>query len=164
MSNAPAFELANVGSGPDPLSLDVLAAEYAFVLVLLQRDHYCTNCRKQVQQVAARYDAFVGRNAEVVSVVPEPRENVQEWQDAYDLPFPLLADPDVAVGEAYDQPVRFGFLGDWSDFLGRMPEAILVDSRGAAPEVVWSYAGRSTFDRPSVDDLLAAIDAEAASR
>lgn len=160
MSSAPEFELANVGPGADPLSLSALAADHDFVLVLLQRDHYCTNCREQVQTVAGRYDAFVDRGTEVVSVVPEPRENVQEWQDAYDLPFPLLADPEVAVGEAYDQPVRFGFLGEWSDFLGRMPEAILVDCRDAdaGPEVVWSYAGRSTFDRPSVDDLLEAID------
>jgi hypothetical protein len=28
--------------------------------------------------------------------------------------------------------------------------------------VAWSYAGRSTFDRPDVDDLLDAIDERAA--
>jgi len=158
MSSAPQFELANVGPGPDPLSLSALASEHAFVVVLLQRDHYCTNCREQVQAVAERYQEFVDRDAAVVSVVPEPRENVREWQDAYDLPFPLLADPDVAVGEAYDQPVRFGFFGEWSDFIGRMPEAVLLDCRGDEPAVAWSYAGRSTFDRPDVDDLLDAID------
>jgi len=158
MSTAPSFTLDNVGPGADPLSLSALAGEHDFVVVLLQRDHYCTNCREQVQAVAERYDAFRERDAEVVSVVPEPREKVRAWQDSYDLPFPLLADPDVAVGEAYDQPVRFGFLGEWSDFLGRMPEAVLLDCRGDAPAVAWSYAGRSTFDRPAVDDLLAAID------
>jgi len=158
MSTAPSFTLANVGPGPDPLSLAALADDNDFVVVLLQRDHYCTNCREQVQTVAERYGEFRERGAEVVSVVPEPRENVQAWQDSYDLPYPLLADPDVAVGEAYDQPVRFGFLGEWSDFLGRMPEAILLDCRGDEPAVAWSYAGRSTFDRPAVDDLLAALD------
>jgi peroxiredoxin Q/BCP len=162
MSTAPAFELANVGPEPDPCSLSALASEHAFVLVLLQRDHYCTNCREQVQQVASRYDEFASRSAEVVSVVPEPREKVAEWQDAYDLPYPLLADPDVDVGDAYDQPVRYGFLGEWSDFLGRMPEAVLVDCRDDQPEVAWSYAGRSTFDRPNVDDLLDAVDEQAA--
>ncbi|MBX0322755.1 peroxiredoxin family protein [Halomicroarcula sp. F13] len=151
------FSLPNVGPGPDPLSLSALAADHEFALLLFQRDHYCTNCREQVQTVAGRYDEFVDRDAEVVSIVPEPEDRVREWQDSYDLPYPLVADPDATAGDAYDQPVRFGFLGDWSDFLGRMPEAVLVDLRDG-PEVVWSYRSKSTFDRPGVDDLLDAID------
>lgn len=151
------FSLPNVGPGPNPLSLSALAAAHDFALLLFQRDHYCTNCRQQVQTVAGRYDEFADRDTEVVSIVPEPAERVQEWQDSYDLPYPIVADPGATAGDAYDQPVRFGFLGDWSDFLGRMPEAVLVDLRDDT-EVVWSYRSTSTFDRPSVDDLLAAID------
>lgn len=152
------FSLPNVGPGPDPRSLADLANEDDFVAVYLQRDHLCTNCRKQVQQVADRYEQFRDRGAEVVSIVPEPRERVRSWQDSYDLPYPLLADPDATAGETFDQPVRFGFLGDLSDFLGRMPEVVVVDGRGDDPTVAWSYSGRSTFDRPSVDDVLAAVD------
>jgi len=152
------FTLPNVGPGPDPLALSDLVAEHNFVVVYLQRDHLCTNCRKQVQQVANRYGEFREHSAEVVSVVPEPREKVQAWQDSYDLPYPLLADPDAAAGETFDQPVRFGFLGELSDFLGRMPEAVVVDTRDGGPTVGWSYAGRSTFDRPSIDDVLDALD------
>jgi len=151
------FSLPNVGPGPDPLSLSALASDHDFALLLFQRDHYCTNCRKQVQTVAGRYAEFARRDAEVVSIVPEPSEKVREWQDSYDLPYPLVADPETAAGDAYDQPVRFGFLGDWSDFLGRMPEAVLIDLR-ESPEIVWQYRSKSTFDRPSVDDLLSAVD------
>jgi peroxiredoxin Q/BCP len=155
--SAPAFELTNVGPGPDPFSFSALDDDVDAVVLLLQRDHYCTNCRKQVRAVADRYDEFRERDVEVVSIVPEPRERVGEWQASYDVPFPLLADPDATAGEAYDQPVRFGFLGDLFDFVGRMPEAAIVDLRGE-PTVVWSYAGTSTFDRPSIDDLLARLD------
>lgn len=149
--------LPNVGPGPDPCSLADLAAGNDAVLVLLQRDDRCINCRKQVQAIAERYDEFRSRNCEVVSVVPEPKETVAEWQAEYDLPYPLLADPDATWGSEYDQPVRFGPLGRWSDFLGRMPEAVVLDCRGD-PDVAWTHRGRSTFDRPSVDDLLAAVD------
>jgi Peroxiredoxin len=152
------FSLPNVGPGPDPLDLSEFVAEHDFVVVYLQRDHLCTNCRKQVQQVADRYDGFRDRNAEVVSIVPEPREKVQSWQDSYELPYPLLADGGVAAGETFDQPVRFGFLGELSDFLGRMPEVVVVTESTDGPGVVWSYAGRSTFDRPSVEDVLGALD------
>jgi peroxiredoxin Q/BCP len=152
------FELQNVGPGPDPLSLSALAADNDFVVVLLQRDHYCTNCREQVQAFAERYGEFEERNAEVVSVVPEPREKVRGWQDSYDLPFPLLADPDAGVGESSAQPVRVGVLGRISDFFGRMPEAVVLDVRGENPEIAWGHRGSSTFDRPEIDDVLSAID------
>lgn len=158
-SQVPDFSLPNAAAGPDPFSLSALPDDVEFVVLFLQRDHYCTNCREQVQTVAGRYDAFRERNAEVVSVVPEPLEKVAEWQARYDLPYPLLADPDVAVGDAYDQPVRFGLLGKISDFFGRMPEVIIVDRRGDEPAIPYVYEGSSTFDRPEVDDLLAELDA-----
>ena len=97
------FSLPNVSLGPDPWSLSAVATEHDFVVVYLQRDHLCTNCRKQVQQVAKRYADFRERRAEVVSVVPEPREKVRDWQDSYDLPYPLLADPDIEAGDLFDQ-------------------------------------------------------------
>ena len=149
----------NVAAGPDPFTFsEFVAAEGVdFLLVLLQRDYYCTNCRKQVRQIRDRYDEFRERNAAVVSIVPEPSEQVESWQAQYDLPYPLLADPEAAVGDAYDQPVGFGFLGSLSDFFGRMPEAILFDVR-ESPEIVWTHRGSSTFDRPEIDDFFERID------
>lgn len=155
----PGFELENVAVGPDPFSLSALSDDVEFAVLFLQRDHYCTNCRGQVQTLADRVDAFHERNAEVVSIVPEPAERVSEWQERYDLPYPLLADPDAAAGEAYHQPVRFGVLGRFSDFLGRMPEVVIVDRRGAEPRIAYVHRGSSTFDRPDIDEILAELDA-----
>lgn len=152
------FSLQNVGEGPDPFSVAALPDGVAFVVLCFQRDYHCTNCRKQVQQLAEQTEAFHERDAEVVSIVPEPESRVAAWQEEYDLPFPLLADPDARVGDAYDQPVRFGFLGDWSDFIGRMPAVIILDRREAEPTVAAIHRGRSTFDRPSIEELLADLD------
>ena len=151
--------LPNVAVGPDPFSLSALADDVEFVVLFFQRDHYCTNCRKQVQALADRIDEFHDRSAEVVSIVPEPVERVESWQASYDLPFPLLADPEIEAGEAYDQPVRFGILGRFSDFFGRMPEVVIVDRRGESPTVEYVHKGSSTFDRPEIGDLLAELDA-----
>jgi peroxiredoxin Q/BCP len=158
MQTAFEFELPNVGAGPDPLALTEVTADHDFVLLLFQRDFYCTNCRKQVQAIRDQYPAFEERDVEVVSIVPEPVEKVREWQDSYDLPFPLCADPDASVSGEYDQPVRFGVLGKLSDFFGRMPKAVLLDCRGEAPEMAYSHEGSSTWDRPEVEELLAEID------
>jgi len=153
-----AFSLPNAAAGPDPFSLESLSAETAFVVLLFQRDHYCTNCRQQVQAVAERYDEFQTRDAEVASIVPEPAAKLESWQESYDLPYPLLADPEAAVGDAYDQPVRFGILGSLSDFFGRMPAVAIIDRRGETPEIVSTHRGSSTFDRPEIDELLSTLD------
>lgn len=156
--HVPDFSLTNVAAGPDPFSLATLPDDTDFAVLFFQRDHYCTNCRKQVQQLAERIDDFHQRDAEVVSIVPEPAERVESWQESYDLPYPLLADPGIEAGEAYDQPVRFGILGRFSDFFGRMPEVVIVDRRGAEPEISWIHKGSSTFDRPDIDEILAELD------
>jgi len=166
--------LPNVGPGPDPLRLADLTAPveppdpttteaadpaYEFIVLLLQRDDHCGNCRKQVRAVADRYAEFRDRRAEVVSIVPEPRETVQKWQDDYDLPYPLCADPETEAGDLFDQPVRFGPLGRLSDLLGRMPVAIILDVRDPNNvEIAYSHRGSSTWDRPEIDELLAVID------
>jgi len=154
----PDFSLPNVAAGPTPFSLSELSEDVAFAVLFFQRDHYCTNCRKQVQQLADRLDEFHERDAEIVSIVPEPTERVEAWQERYDLPYPLLADPDAEAGEAYDQPVRFGILGRFSDFFGRMPEVVIVDRRGVEPEMAYVHQGSSTFDRPEIDELLMELD------
>jgi peroxiredoxin Q/BCP len=152
------FSLPNAAVGPDPFSLSELPSHVSFAVLFFQRDHYCTNCRKQVQRLADRIEEFRERDAEVVSIVPEPLDNVESWQASYDLPYPLLADPDTEAGEAYDQPVRFGILGRFSDFFGRMPEVVIVDRRRPEPEVAYVHKGSSTFDRPEIDEILAELD------
>lgn len=154
----PDFSLRNVAAGPDPFSLSALGDDVDFVVLFLQRDHYCTNCRKQVQQLAERVEEFRSRNAELVSIVPEPVDRVESWQESYDLPYPLLADPETEAGDAYDQPVRFGLLGRVSDFFGRMPVVVIIDRRGETPTIEYTYEGSSTFDRPTIDEILAKLD------
>ncbi|SIS13805.1 peroxiredoxin family protein [Natronorubrum thiooxidans] len=152
------FSRPNVAAGPNPFSLSALPDNVAFVALFFQRDHYCTNCRSQVQDLADRIEEFHERDTEVVSIVPESVDHVEEWQSRYDLPYPLLADPDASVGDAYDQPVRFGILGALSDFFGRMPAVVIVDRRGDEPVIAATHRGRSTFDRPDINELIAELD------
>ena len=150
------FELANGGVGPDPLRLDALEA--AFVVLLFQRDHLCGSCREQVQEIAARYAEFRDRNAAVVSVLPESKERAAEWAASYDLPFPVVTDPESETADRFGQPVRFGFLGELHDLLGRMPLAVIIDRRADEPRLVYSHVGNSPSDRPTIEGLLLELD------
>jgi len=148
--------LPNGGVGPDPLRLDGLEAE--FVVLLFQRDSLCGSCRSQVQAIATRYEQFRERNAVVVSVLPEPIEQAAEWASTYELPFPVVADPDNATADRFGQPVRFGLLGKLHNLLGRMPLAVIIDLRGDEPRLVYSHVGTSPSDRPTVEGLLLELD------
>jgi len=154
------FALANVGPGPDPLSLSELEAEFA--VLLLHRDFYCSECRQQVRRVKSRYEEFERRDAEVLSVLPEDREKAEEWQKQYHLPFPVVADPEKKLGERFDQPTRYGLLGKLHDIIGRMPATVVLDLRWSDPMETFAHRGDSKTDRPRVDELLSAIDRAAA--
>lgn len=125
-----------------------------FVLILFQRDYYCTNCRTQVQKVEDRYQEFKELDCQVVSVLPENLSRAENWSQKYELEFPVVADEDTEISDSFDQPVRFGPLGSLNDIIGRMPLTILIDARADDPEVVYREAGSGPADRPSVDEIL----------
>lgn len=152
-------ELPNVGEGPETYSLASAFEENDTVVMLLQRDYYCSKCRDQTKGVAERYDEFAERDAEVVVVLPESREKAEGWTDEMDLPFPLLADEDAEMGEKYGQEVRFGILGRLHDLVGRMPVALVLKKGDDEIEVAYEHNGDSYGDRPSIDELLEQVEA-----
>jgi len=155
---APEFELENVGPGPDPITLADLTADRDFAVIFFQRNYDSTRCREQVTRVSKLLEGFLGRNAAVAAVVPEPRDRVERWGERIDPAFPLLADPEGTVGPEYDQPIRLETIGDWSQFFGRMPTVVVVDARGPDPEIAWTYRSKWTADRPKTAAVLDAID------
>jgi len=153
----PSFELRNAGVGPDPLSLERTAELVDFAILLLLRDYHCPKCRAQVQRVAEKAEIIERRDTAVIPVLPDSYGRAADWQAEYDLPFPLLADPDGTVGDGYGQTRRFGTLGKLHDVIGRMPKAVVLDLRGE-PTLVESHDGSTPGDRPPVEDLLGSVD------
>ena len=131
--------------------------ESDFVLLLFQRDYYCTNCKRQVQEVNERYQEFVDLGCEVVSILPENLTRAEDWDDEYDLDFPVVADEEAKISESFGQPVRFGPLGNLHDLIGRMPLTVLIDCRNDEMDISYEVAGSNPTDRPSTDDLIERI-------
>jgi peroxiredoxin Q/BCP len=155
--SVPSFELRNAGVGPDPLSLDVVASTVDFAVLLLLRDYHCPKCREQVTNVAENADVIERRDTAIIPVLPDSYEKAADWQSEFDLPFPLLADPNGEVGDAYDQQRRFGLLGKLHDVIGRMPKAVVIDLR-EEPTIIDAYDGDAPGDRPDIEELLDPID------
>lgn len=155
--SVPEFELRNVGVGPDPLSFSTVADLVDFAILLFLRDYHCPKCRAQVQRVAEKAETLDRRDTAVIPILPDSVEKARAWQDDYDLPFPLLADPGGDVGDQYGQQRRFGVFGRLHDVIGRMPKAVVLDLR-AEPRLIDAYEGSTPGDRPRIEDLLDSVD------
>src|SRR5437763_2314005 len=58
-------------------------------------------CTTEACEFRDAYDRFREQGVEVIGVSPDAAGSHRKFKDKYELPFPLLADPDHAVAEAY---------------------------------------------------------------
>jgi peroxiredoxin len=113
---------------------------------------FCPYCLAQAGSLAAKYDEFKSRGAEVLLVFPGPGDKAAEFakqvQSQADggkaMPYPVCVDKDCSACD------RLGIRGDLAK-----PSTFILDPSG---EVVYAYVGKSTSDRPSVKALLAELD------
>jgi len=92
--------------GVRPRSTAIGSGDADFVILLFHRDFHCGNCQTQASAVADRYEEFQQHGAVVVSVLPESKRRATEWAAEYELPFPVVADPDSTTADRFGQPVR----------------------------------------------------------
>ena len=90
-------------------------------------------------------DRFTGSGAKVVAVAPDSPEGVARFVRDRDYPFPLLADTDHGVFDAYD-------VGSRLMSLGQRPAVFVVDREGI---VRFDSIGTQQWQIPSNDTVLA---------
>jgi peroxiredoxin Q/BCP len=91
------------------------------------------------------YQTFQGAGAEIVALAVAPVSSIDEGvRQLIEPPYPLLADPDHQVAEAFNV---YDLLGDGL----AAPSTFVIDADGT---IVWSYVGQSPSDRPSPQTIL----------
>jgi peroxiredoxin len=90
------------------------------------------------------YPSFQKRNAEVIAVAVQDVDGAQRVAQATGASFPLLADPDHKVADAYQV---YNLLGDGV----ATPSVFIIGRTGS---IVWSYIGQNAGDRPSAETVL----------
>ena len=98
----------------------------------------------QLGELQKSYSQFQEKNAEIVALVVEPQASVVALVKRYRYPYPVLADADHAVSEAY------GVYNLFNDKRAA-PSVFVVDESGL---VTWAYVGRNTNDRPPAQKIL----------
>jgi peroxiredoxin Q/BCP len=62
---------------------------------------FTPGCTRQMCSYRDHFDDFTGVDAVVLGISPQDVDSHERWIEAKDLPFPLLADPERAVIDAY---------------------------------------------------------------
>jgi peroxiredoxin len=89
-------------------------------------------------------ERFEHAGAQVVAIAPDTAEGVARFTRDNDYPFPLLADADHAVFDAYDVINKLASLG-------QRPAVFVVDQTGA---VRFDSIGKQQWQIPSNDNVL----------
>ncbi len=111
-------------------------------------------CTTQACGVRDHISDYARYEASVVGVSPDPVDAVKEFHEDNALNFPLLADEDHAVCEAYGAWGRRSSSQDGHDQIGALRATFVIDDEGVVIHVI-PRADPSTHDA----EVLAALEA-----
>jgi peroxiredoxin Q/BCP len=128
---APDFTLPASGFHADEIALSALRGR-PVVLYFYPKDD-TSGCTTEACEFRDRWQDVKDAGAVVLGVSPDPVASHEKFRDKYALPFPLLADTDHAVAEAY------GVWGEKSmygrKYLGVHRTTFLIDRDGRVARV-----------------------------
>jgi peroxiredoxin Q/BCP len=145
---APGFDLPTDGGGR--VRLEDFRGK-PVVLYFYPKDD-TPGCTKEAQGFAAAYAEFRAAGAEVIGVSKDSVASHQKFKDKYELTFPLGADEDGKVVEAYDAWVEKSMYG--RSYMGIDRSTFLIDGAGTIRK-----AWRQVKVPGHVEEVLAATKA-----
>jgi len=139
-------------------------------LVVFYRGGWCPFCNAQLHALSQAAPEFARRGVGLAAISVDRADEGAKTRASWTIPFPVLADPELAAHRAFNvtyaaEPEEVerlrGFGIDLEKASGKthhtiaIPALFLVDTQGI---VRWAHADRDYKVRPSVAQLLAAID------
>ena len=136
-------------------------------LVVFYRGGWCPYCNFQIRELSQSYDRFKALGVSLVAISVDRPDASAVTQNAYDVPFPVLSDPDLRAHEAFNVVLQLDAAGvgslaeygyDIEQWSGRdhhrmaVPGVFLVRDG----KVAWAHVARDYKTRPSTEQLLAA--------
>ena len=155
--------------GGRPIELSSLWSERPLVLVFY-RGGWCPYCNSQIRRLTKTNADFDKRGVGIAVISVDSVEESNRTKKTYEVPFPILSDPDLKAHEAFrvvhkiddataDKYKGFGI--DLDKASGRshhkiaVPSIFIVDQGGT---VRWAHGGPDYKVRPSPAQLLAGLD------
>jgi peroxiredoxin len=140
------------------------------LLIVFYRGGWCPYCNLQIRQLTDAFAQFQQRKTLPVLISADKVDASALSQRQYAIPFPVLSDPDLRAHDAFKVSMQlddkthllyktYGI--DVEEWSGREHHKFAVASAfllGADGRVRWAHAALDYKQRPSVQQLLGAID------
>ena len=91
-------------------------------------------CTAQACNLRDNYDSLLSKGYAVLGVSVDDEKSHQKFIKKFDLPFPLLADTDHAIVEAYDVWVEKNMYG--RTYMGTARTTFVIDENGIVSEII----------------------------
>jgi len=149
-TTAPEFELPDQHG--ETVTLDDYRGEYVVVYFYPRAD--TPGCTTEACGFRDVWGEYEDAGIQVLGISDDPVEDLDDFAESYDLPFPLLSDEDGSVASAYDSYGEKEMFGDVFD--GTFRNTYVVGPDG---DVVLAYEGVSPEGHADeVLDDVAALD------
>ena len=152
-------------------AVSLLGAAPGAKLVVFYKGGWCPYCNTHLRALAVNIDEFAARGVTPVAVSVDLPDAASVTQATWEIPYPVLSDPELAAHRAWRvvdelsgvERVMLGLAGakirarsGRSDGAVAVASMFYVDAGGV---VRWAHADLELKERPTVAQILAAIDA-----
>ncbi len=117
------------------------------VVVVFYRGHWCPHCQYQFGELQKHSQEFVDRGATVIGISSDEPGDLDAMRTKVGLTFELYSDANLAVIQKWG-------VEDFGNSIAK-PATFIVRPGGA---ITFQRIGEKPDDRPSVQDILAALD------
>lgn len=118
------------------------------VVVIFYRGHWCPHCQYQFGELQKSKQEFVDRGVNVIGISSDEPQDLDALRTKTGLTFELYSDPGLVVIQKWG-------VEDFGNSIAK-PATFLVHPGGS---ISFQRVGEKPQDRPSVRDILDAIDA-----
>jgi peroxiredoxin len=140
----------------------------ANTLVVFYRGGWCPFCNFQIRELSQSHDKFKALGVSLVAISVDRPDAAAVTRNAYEVPFPVLSDPDLKAHEAFNVVLQLDAAGvarlakyghDIEKWSGKdhhkmaVPAVFLVRDG----KVAWAHVARDYKTRPSTEQLLTAV-------
>ncbi len=91
-------------------------------------------CTAQAKNLSENYQEFEDKNYKILGISADSQERQTKFRDKYEMPFPLIADEDKKILEAYDVWGEKKFMGKTYDGIHRT--TFIIDESGNIIDII----------------------------
>ena len=144
------------------------AIKEADTLVVFYRGGWCPFCNFQIRELSHSHEKFKALGVSLVAISVDRPDAAAVTRNAYEVPFPVLSDPDLKAHEAFNVVLQLDAAGvarlakyghDIEEWSGKdhhrmaVPAVFLVRDG----KVAWAHVARDYKTRPSTEQLLTVV-------